>query len=857
MFLGVGDMKVHEVSFLPDPCPLPEVQKKRTLLEKERLIYAPFSGVGGIVYDKDAVYIELKGSHSHKENEEESEQKAILKSVIEQKETVDDQMKNTGFKLFSDGSLIYSDMVPDIGKKSTKKASIKALDSDDDDEEGKDNRDSSGIEDDMSSDSGDELGSTEKVNKHKRSKKYKSESSDSEGGEIIVAQDTEKLPWDNNFDDNDDKSDNEDFGNKWRENMTEKASTAYLERQSTTHNIMKLVYGVFHVKNNSNDTAGEADRNSTDESESEEIGGLFKRITQKQKRLQKDKQNMNSDECSLFYSTAQTNSKDWLDAEIKQSLLNCFVTGKRSSGEDASELLKLDDASVGDSDEDLFGDFEDMETGEKHKNEEEEDEKPSFKKGKGAKGKGAKRSLVDMSKADILAKKLKLKARFDNSYDNPDENRITGDHAYYENLKAEALKQSDLNKSVFDELDDGLRVEVEGFRPGMYVRINFKSMPHEFVDNFDATYPILVGALNMSEENIGFVSCKVKKHRWYKKILKTNDPLIISMGWRRFQTVPIFSKIEDDMKCRYLKYTPEHVTCNMHFYGPVTPQNTGILALQTLTNDSNQLKQLGFRIAATGSVNEINKSTQIVKKLKLVGTPLKILKKTAFIKDMFNSSLEVAKFEGAKIKTVSGIRGQIKKAINKPEGCFRATFEDKILLSDIVFCRTWFKVNVTQFYTTVTNLLLDVDKKNVWAGMKTLGQLKRERNVQNEPNKDSLYEDIKRDNKVFKPLIIPKALQKALPYKDKPKNKVISSKSGNITKNRIALIKSPHEQQVAGVLKMVKASFDKKADQAKIAVSQRIEKHKKDVQVVAWKKLKRQKELKKKVCRALSKMGKK
>jgi ribosome biogenesis protein BMS1 len=28
------------------------------------------SGVGGIVYDKDAVYIDLGGSHSHKQTEE-------------------------------------------------------------------------------------------------------------------------------------------------------------------------------------------------------------------------------------------------------------------------------------------------------------------------------------------------------------------------------------------------------------------------------------------------------------------------------------------------------------------------------------------------------------------------------------------------------------------------------------------------------------------------------------------------------------------------------------------------------------------------------------------------------------------
>ncbi|KAJ2770611.1 Glycoside hydrolase 2 (Mannanase, beta-galactosidase), partial [Coemansia nantahalensis] len=58
---GAGDYQLAQTEQLGDPCPIPDKERKR-LDERHKLIYAPMSEVNGVMYDKDAVYIDIPKS---------------------------------------------------------------------------------------------------------------------------------------------------------------------------------------------------------------------------------------------------------------------------------------------------------------------------------------------------------------------------------------------------------------------------------------------------------------------------------------------------------------------------------------------------------------------------------------------------------------------------------------------------------------------------------------------------------------------------------------------------------------------------------------------------------------------------
>lgn len=278
-----------------------------------------------------------------------------------------------------------------------------------------------------------------------------------------------------------------------------------------------------------------------------------------------------------------------------------------------------------DGDEELYGDFEDLEANdgsdsaeeqEQNSGEDEEDDNQSDHSFTNFDQEESKDLSTEQERERNAAKKESLRLQFEmEEGDNFKEDDPNNEYdTWYELQKAKMAKQLEINNAELNSMTPEQRQKIEGFKAGSYVRIVFDALPMEFVENLDPRYPIIMGGLLPTELKFGVLKARLRRHRWHKKILKTNDPLVLSLGWRRFQTLPVYTTSDSRTRNRMLKYTPEHSYCSASFYGPLCAPNTTFCGVQIVANSDTTGN---FRISATGIVEEIDASVEIVKKLKL------------------------------------------------------------------------------------------------------------------------------------------------------------------------------------------------------------------------------------------------
>lgn len=885
---GVGDLVANSVQILSDPCPPPEIQsdsktveqngaadtvqkRKRKVSERERIVYAPMAPeVDGISYDRDAVYVNLpsesirfseksalvaernsdgQAAVDDDNDSSDGEGEKMVKSLQKTSaEAVDESLRKAELQLIKGGKRIVSEEFTDDRRRRRAEFTVDAGNESESDQE--DDSESSDEESDEDPDPSED-------NAKQAERGQEDDDGDDSEGEGREASPVGIVESDDSSDGGNRSGDNEEVAAQiWKNKMLDNAASNLKMSIAPSKALSRHIY----KKDGSGEyMGGRPEKNSTAACGSggdSDDGNLF---TPKRRRSGPAKGAYSDFPSGMLEDIIRLlphSTRDWISdqdlcAKLKRKR---FGTGQRKSSSATSDGENDDNASVD-------GDFEDLETGEIHKAGE-------------FSGSLATEQGMNDSDSDIDAikeRKIQQKEEFNVEWDkrgrrrgaddgdasDDDEDGAVPDVRSRKALRADAERAADprklererldkIRKEEMRELDPETRIAMEGILPGQYIRLELQDVPMEFVKYFDPQYPIVIGGLKPSDDegNI-YLRGRVRRHRFKRGVLKSTDPVVFSIGWRRFQSVPVYDTEDQGGRRRYLKYTPEYLHCNATFWGPSVAPGAGIIMCQSLGRE-----RAGFRIAGSGVVTEVGTSFDIVKKLKLIGEPTKVHKNTAFIKGMFNSELEVSKYIGANLRTVSGIRGTIKKALSEtvqrrsldrdiaksPAGTFRAGFEDRILLSDIVFLRAWVPVLAPKFCSIATTLL---DKERQGSGtktwrMRTIREVRETNELPIPLHKDSLYGKVERVAPVFAPLKISKKLEGALPYASKPKdfvakknNKPRVGRKGAIAEER-AVVLEPDEKSQQKLLQAVYTIRNERAKKRKEANQKRLDRRKKE-----------------------------
>ncbi|EGO23685.1 hypothetical protein SERLADRAFT_469881, partial [Serpula lacrymans var. lacrymans S7.9] len=143
---------------------------------------------------------------------------------------------------------------------------------------------------------------------------------------------------------------------------------------------------------------------------------------------------------------------NWADTALLDSIRSLFITGEKSGSTGDNPAEQYEDIDG--------GDFEDLE---------------------------ANASLPDVAGQDHSAKKEELKRKFNEQYDDPEATKMD----FYDEKKEEMNRQLQLNRVEFENVSTETRALVEGYRPGTYLRLELTQVPCEMIEHFDPMYPIV------------------------------------------------------------------------------------------------------------------------------------------------------------------------------------------------------------------------------------------------------------------------------------------------------------------------------------------------------------------------------
>ena len=235
----------------------------------------------------------------------------------------------------------------------------------------------------------------------------------------------------------------------------------------------------------------------------------------------------------------------------------------------------------------------------------------------------------------------------------------------------------------------------------MRVTVYIKDVPRYVSISKSASLPLVIFGLHKHEHKFSVSNFTVTRNTEYGADIKSKDPLILQLGFRRFSINPIWSqhthgnggkgannvhKFE-----RFLRHGPAASVGSA--YLPITfGSNVPSILFQRKINTGEDTRtdafiqdstKDGYELVGTGSLLGVDPTRIVAKRIILTGHPYKVHKKTATIRYMFFNQPDVEYFKPVELRTKKGRTGHIKESLGT-HGYLKAGFDGPIDQMDTI-----------------------------------------------------------------------------------------------------------------------------------------------------------------------------
>ncbi|KAI7898168.1 uncharacterized protein BX663DRAFT_525916 [Cokeromyces recurvatus] len=217
-------------------------------------------------------------------------------------------------------------------------------------------------------------------------------------------------------------------------------------------------------------------------------------------------------------------------------------------------------------------------------------------------------------------------------------------------------------------------------KPGRRITLWISNVPIQAFEAYDKTRPYIVFGLLQYEHKMSLLNLQIQRDNAYEEPVRSKDPMVLHMGFRRYNTRPIYSQntnkgVNHVHKFeRFIQMGRSYVAT---VYGPVCFGKTPVMLYKETDNINEPI------LVSTGTFMDVDVKRIIAKRIILSGHPFKCHKRSAVIRYMFFNVEDIYWFKPVQLTTKYGRVGHIRESLGT-HGYMKCIFDGPLTQQDTV-----------------------------------------------------------------------------------------------------------------------------------------------------------------------------